>query len=170
MKKILITGVILIVGFFGILYFGDIFKINKEKEEFRSFRTFLNKEFFPIYNESYEHFNEAADQIEANNYSSWFLNNGLEENVAYQTRIEEAERKIQLEEVNEQQPIELKKNILIQITNLQETFEILYNAPPESDVSQFNDFKETFTSKITELSVLMEDMDKIINTYEETIK
>lgn len=163
-KKFIFIGVIVVVGFFVLFYLGDIIKVNKDRYEFTTFRSLLIEAFFPVLNDSYKHFDQAADEIDSNTFNDWYvLQNGLGENIEFQARVKEAEDRISLEKVSGEQALKLKDNSLKQLLELQEAFEILYDASNDKTTSEFNAHKKAFTTKVEKLSVLMEDMNANLN-------
>lgn len=167
MKRVLAIGLVLIVCIFGGFYLFDMFKLNKEDYEFTAFQNFLNENFFPVLNDAFKHFDQAADTLEDETFLDWYLNlEGMEENEALQAEIAEAERNIFDEEVKGPNSLSLKKNILEQIVVLQETFDLLDSAVKANNVPS-NKLHQGFTANIKELSSLSEEMNMILKVNDD---
>ena len=167
MKRIIAIAIVLVICVFGGFYLFDILKLNKEDYEFTSFQSFLNENFFPVLNDTFKHFDQAADELEDDTFLEWYLNlDGLEENEAFQKRVVNTERIVFDEEVNGTSTLSLKKNILEQIDVLQETLDLLYDAA-EVQAGSTDELHQAFTVKIEELSNLSEVMNTIMEANDE---
>ena len=162
MKRFISIALIVIICTFGVFYLLDLYKINKAEYEFKVFQSFLNETFFPVLNESFEHLDQVADELEGNTFIEWYLEaDGMNVNLAFQEKIEETKAEVKEKVVKGENTNNIKNNILNQIVVLQETFELLYTTA-EADRSTYTQLHDTFTSKIEKLLVLSEQMEKLM--------
>jgi uncharacterized coiled-coil DUF342 family protein len=165
MKKMLLIGLLVIVAIGGTLLSIKIISANKQTEEFYSFREYLDKEYFPLLEDTRKHITKAGETTDAFARSEWYvLENGIEENFELNKRLDVAKEKIINKDVKYEDTLALKENILNSITQNKKVLKTVetYNGIDDSLI-----YDELFSEEVDKLSKDIDEMNEILGKYYE---
>jgi peptidoglycan hydrolase CwlO-like protein len=164
MKKKLITVVVVAIISLGV-FFG--IKINKELKttsEFVSFRENLDEDYFPLLKESGELFNNASSHLTYFQYTDWQVDQGFDQILDLQNRIEDLRKKVINTDLTYQDSLELKKNVLNTLNELDEVLDDIYNNY-YMDSENYDLMQDRLGMDVEELSGRIEEMNEQLEKY-----
>lgn len=165
MKKWLLIGLLVIVAIGGTIISAKIISTKKQTNEFYAFREYLDKEYFPLLEDTRKHISKAGVTTDPFARSDWYvLENGLEENYELNRRLDTAREKIINKDVKYEDTLALKKNILNSITQNKEVLKTVEIYNGIDDVLIYDDL---FSKEVDKLSKNIDEMNKILSKYYE---
>lgn len=169
MKKKLLIGIVFIVAIIGISLGVFINKEYNKREEFLSFRDYVDEVYTPTFEKSQEHMNTATDKISNWEFTEWYLiEAGLEENFDIQRELKDAREKVTNKDVKYPDTLEYKKNILNQITLIEKELENLKNSDVSTyDLEALKTLDMLIAEDIKNLHENINEMNKILGKYYE---
>ncbi|KEK23926.1 hypothetical protein [Bacillus gaemokensis] len=158
MKKKILIGILIVIAVIGVTLGFLVNKASNMKNEFTSFREELDKDFFPLIEDTHTYFEIVIKKGESHGLESWYITgDGMTENLKYNTRIKEIRDKIINKDIENKDALELKKNVLNTLSLT------------ESALKDVNTFYKNENSHLL-WDKLNEDLDKLTKNIDEQNK